>query len=335
MRNSTTLLLTLALFATSALAQRAAIDTVETQQTLQRLERLDPAGFPVEKKKQVILDDSEDFGRQVLLQPTRTRPFFEATTNHDLIYTDNAGLTKNNIQGSWMWVGNFLLRGFAPLPKQWDSLTVSLDIQETFYRYENNTANQLDFNRDAASLNATYNYRNEWIFGAGYGINQLRSNSSTINTFYSEGVVNWSATRLFRVDEDSVAFAGYLGQYHHTSNSNPLGSFDRVSNALLLGYNRQILPRVMIQTLYKLQGDTYTQPALDGNLTPGSSDFGRLVNNRRDLNNMLSASIIYTPTEWATLRTSFTATFNNSSDEDRDYTNLQGTAISAQLTFRY
>ncbi|GAB4241749.1 MAG: hypothetical protein OHK005_05020 [Candidatus Methylacidiphilales bacterium] len=328
------LVLTTALLTGLGFAQRSAIDTVETQQTLQRFERVDPAGH-AEKKKQVILDDSEDFGRQVLLQPTRTRPYFEATTNHDLIYTDNAGLNKNNIQGSWLWVGNFLLRGYAPLPKQWDSLTITLDVQETFYRYENNTANQLDFNRDAAALNATYNYRNEWIFGTGYGINQLRSNSSTINTFYSEGVVNWSATRLFPFGEDAVAFAGYLGQYHHTSNSNPRGSFDRVSNALVLGYNRQIMPRLMVQTLYKLQGDTYTQPALDGSINPASTDFGRLVNNRQDINNLLSVSLIYTPTEWATVRTAFTSVFHNSNDEDRDYTNLQGTAASVQLTFRY
>jgi hypothetical protein len=320
-------------WAEAQIRQQSAIDTVGAQQTRQRFEQVDPAGFPEEQKKTVILDDTEDFGRQVLLKPTRTRPYVEAITGHDLIYSDNVALTPDNIRGSWMWIGNFLIRGYVPLPEKWDSLTATLDIQETFYRYENNTANQLDFNRDAASFNLTYNFRNAWIGGIGYGVNQLRSNSSSINTFYSEGVVNWNLTRPFPISDDQVIFAGYYGEYHHTSNSNPIGSFDRVTSAFVLGYNYQFLPRVMGQALYKLQGDGYTQPTLDGAL-PGQPGFGRLNNNRFDVNNMLTVALIYTPTEWCTVRTSFTATFNDSNDTDRNYTNLQGGG-NVQLTFRY
>lgn len=310
-----------------AVAQNAAVQQTAIQQSQFGMERAASETQPPEKKKVLIEAESEDLGRQVLLEPTRKRPYFRAIVDQQYGYTDNAFLSdkKNTTPSpkiaSGIWTSNFFLEGYVPLPEAWNSLTIGINIQETLYRYENGPAELLNFNRDAAGLNVNYNFRNDWLFSAGYTISQLRSTNELINEFYHEGVVQYSALKLFSINPDNLFFAGYVGEFHHATP----GTFSRSDNSLVLGYNRQLMPRLVGQLLYKGMAEIYTQDSPNA--------FG-VLEERNDWNNLVSLSFTYSPSDWFSMRLSGTYSTNNSSAEGRDYENLQaGGNLSVNITY--
>lgn len=314
--------------ASLALAQNAAVQQTAIQQSQYGLERAAAETQAAEKKKRVLIEEeSEDLGRQVLLEPTRKRPYFRAQVDEQYGYTDNAFLAdkKNSTPtpyvGSGIMTTNFFLEGYVPLPEAWNSLTIALNLQETLYRYDNSPAELLNFDRDAAGINVNYNFRNDWLFAAGYTISQLRSSDQAINEFYHEGNVQYSAIKLFPINPDNLVFVGYLGEFHHTTP----GTFSRSDNSLVLGYNRQLMPRLVGQFLYKGMAELYTQDSPNA--------FG-VLEDRNDWNNLLALSFTYSPTDWCSLRVSGTYSTNNSSAQGRDYENLQaGGNISLNFTY--
>ena len=300
--------------------QATAYERSESDQTRRRLEKVGPTGQP--EQKSVILDEeSGDFGRQVVIKPRRTRPYIEASQSQDLLYTNNVFLSEMNPLRSALWVSNYSIKGFVPLPDDMQAWTISLDFQETLYRYDEDEAQVADFNRDAAGLNVMYQLGSDWLLGAGYGVSQLRSSEEEINEFYREGLFNYSAMKIFSLHADHALFVGASGEYHHATPA----AFSRLNHGIFVGYNWQILPRVVTQLLIRSGMENYLQMTSDalGQIGP-----------REDLNQMLSWSLFYSPVDWCTFKITGTSTFNNSSSEQRDYENLQGGG-SLAMSFRY
>jgi|GEM_PF-4849177 len=311
-----------------ALAQNAAVQQSTIQQSQFKLENASKEAQSAEKKKKVLIEpESEDLGRQVLLEPTRKRPIFMAAVSQQYGYTDNAFLSdeKNTTPtpkiGSGLLTSNFFLEGYVPLPDAWNSLTVAVNLQETLYRYDNGPAQLLNFDRDALGLNVNYNFRNDWLFGAGYTISQLRSTDQNINEFYHEGNVQYSALKLFTINPDNLVFVGYSGEYHHATP----GTFSRADNSIVVGYNRQLMPRLVGQIVYKGMAEIYAQDSPNA--------FG-VLEERNDWNNLVSLSFTYNPTDWCSLRIAGTYNTNNSTAQGRDYENFQAGA-DLGLTLKY
>jgi hypothetical protein len=291
----------------------------QTQQQQQALDSLDPTGRPVPKKQVVVDEDSEDLGRQVLLEKTRKEPYFSANTTQQYLYTTNSGLTENNQIASGFWVGNFNVTGWIPMPDQLQSLNVGVSVSETVYRYD--AASNLNFRRDAVDLIASYNVKNEWIITGGFGLNQLVSSNDATAWFYGEGRGYWGATRVFELDPDNVFYAGYAGEIHITGPD----VYDRVDNALVLGYNVQLLPRVIGQVVYRGTLENYMNPTPNG---------VGLLEARTDWINLATLAVTYAPTDWFNVQASTTFSNDWSDAQNSDYfvANLGG---SLTLNFTY
>ena len=130
--------LALALLAPSASVKLHAQQSQTQQAQVQQEQQVDS-----EKRGQRYLaipklspEDREEFGEQVVLQPTPSVPIFTGYTDNQLLFTSNALLTPTNEESDMIFISTTGFGIEPPMPDGWQKLHLSLNGRFQVYRYD-------------------------------------------------------------------------------------------------------------------------------------------------------------------------------------------------------
>ncbi len=251
------------------------------------------------------IEDDEEIGRQFLLKRRAGVPQFAANGDVQYHYTSNRLLTDTDAKGDGVLVGT---AGASWNPTWIKDITGSVFARQQFFRYNTETA--IDFDATSVGFNAGTRVEPWFNLSGGYSWTRLVS-CETDDEFYKEGDLSLVLHRVHVFNQRLVLPYGYTFDFFHASPD----EFTRCTHGLFAGVNWALTAKLLVQFIYRLQIENY------------------LSENRDDLANILSASVTYTFTPWASARifTSFNA---NESNIDRDY-NVFNSGIGASLVWRF
>ena len=225
-------------------------------------------------------DEDKDVGPQnVIIQKQRHR-WIEASTDVQFGSTSNVSLTENAKTESSTMVSTVQV---AVTPPTWKIPGGELSTRAGF-RYQKfnygtatggseSTINDSDFDISTLFVQWRYLYRDKWLATLGLDHNRLlTSTDGSYTEFYSEFAPSISLQRSFELTEKS-ALAANIGVTGHISYLDPDNTtvtsdyYDRVDQSATVTYIRELLPRFMGQTFYRVQATQYTRNHLRKDVT--------------------------------------------------------------------
>ena len=249
-------------------------------------------------------EDDEEIGRQFLLKRKAAVPQFEFGTDAQYYYTSNRLLTEHDTKGDLVFVGTANL---AWKPTWIKDVNISVYARQQFFVY--NTQGDLDFAATTLGFNVGTQVEDWFYLSGGYSATRLLT-LDKYDEFYKEGD---ASLMLYRVQlcgrRVSVPY-GYTFDFFHSSP----GEFTRFNHGLFGGVNWAVTAKLLAQFIYRMQFEDYTS-------------------DRQDFAHILSASLTYMFTPWASARV-FTSYNTNDSNRENDYNVFNG-GVGANLTLRF
>lgn len=251
------------------------------------------------------IEDDEEIGRQFLLKRKAAVPQFEFVGDAQYYHTSNRLLTENQTKGDLVFVGTAAL---AWKPTWIKDVTASVFARQQFFRY--NTEDSIDFDATSFGFNLGTQVETWFFLSGGYSVTRLITRE-TDDEFYKEGDASLMLHRVQLCGQRVSIPYGYTLDFFHTTP----GDFSRFTHGLFAGVNWAITAKLLAQFIYRFQIEDY------------------LSSSRQDMGHILSASIVYTFTPWASARL-FSSYNTNDSNTPRDYDVFNGGA-GVNLTLRF
>ena len=287
------------LLATSAEAQEAQRRQYESMPTM--------PGPGTPSASQIAFPEAEDeeIGKQFLLKRRVAIPQFSISGDAQYFYNSNPRLLEGNANDDFLFVGSTTL---AWNPTWIKGATVSAFGRQQFFRYNNSS--DMDFNSTAFGLSVGTSVKDWFNVSYGYTATRLESRP-TGDSFYDEGDVSVSFSRNEKLGQRFSLPYGYTMDYFHTSP----GSFNRVTHGIFAGLNCAITPKLLGQFFYRFQYEDYNNIA------------------REDRSHILSITLSYFITDWASVR-AFASWTTNKSTIDRNYDALNS-GVGASVVWKF
>ncbi|MBI5397503.1 MAG: hypothetical protein HZA91_19575 [Verrucomicrobia bacterium] len=251
------------------------------------------------------IEDDEEIGRQFLLKRRAGVPQFSFTGDAQYYYTSNRLLTENDTKGDLVFVGT---AGLAWNPTWIKGVTGSVFARQQFFRY--NTQDDIDFDATSFGFNAGTQVETWFNLSGGYSVTRLITRE-TEDEFYKEGDVSLMLHRVQMFGQRVAVPYGYTFDFFHASP----GEFTRVTHGIFTGVNWAPAAKLMVQFIYRFQLEDYQSAT------------------REDMAHIVSASVMYTFTPWASARI-FTSYTSNNSSIPRDYDVANG-GVGVNLVLRF
>ena len=270
-------------------------------------ESMPTAPTPTPLTPAIKFPDAEDdeIGRQFLLKRRVAVPQFSLSGDAQYFYNSNPRLLEDNANDDFLFVGTTTL---AWNPTWIKGANVSVFGRQQFFRYNNSS--DMDFNSTAFGLSVGTPVRDWFTVSYGYTATRLESRP-TGDSFYDEGDVSVNLSRNEKLNPRVSLPYGYTMDYFHTSP----GSFNRITHGIFAGLNYAITPKLLGQFFYRFQYEDYNDIA------------------REDRSHVLSITLSYFITDWASVR-AFASWTTNKSTIDRNYDALSS-GVGASVVWRF
>lgn len=286
-RNSNGALWLAFIVASTAITVRAQIggvvnqmDNSNTRQQLNQTAESQLAG--TNSVPELYEGESSDVGPQSVVTPRLRRTWLQARADVQLLYTDNAFLTRNNKIESGLLIST-AEAALAPTPFPLGNGTLTLapriGYQSQWFDYLFNDQkigfignefvppptkelSDFDFNSQMVYGDATWTH-NHLSFDAGLEATRMFS-TPNYDPFYDELAPYWSLRYVLPIGEKTALSASYLGDYRFTSveQSFFLGSSlgnssrnadDRMDHGLLVTWTQVLCKHVVFQPFYQFK----------------------------------------------------------------------------------
>jgi len=251
------------------------------------------------------IEDDEEIGRQFLLKRRAAVPQFEFAADAQYYHTSNRLLTENQAKSDLVFIGTAAL---AWKPTWIKDVTTSVFARQQYFLYD--TQDNISFAATTFGFNVGTQVEQWFYLSGGYSVTRLITVQSD-DEFYKEGDASLMLHRVQLCGQRVSIPYGYTLDFFHVSP----GDFTRFTHGLFAGVNWAITAKLVAQFLYRFQVEDY------------------LSSDRQDLGHILSASLVYTFTPWASARL-FTNYNTNDSNTPRDYDVFNGGA-GVNLTLRF
>ncbi len=257
---------------------------------------------------QATLPQAEDdeIGNQFLLKRRAAIPQFSISGDAQYFYNDNPRLQDSgSAAGDLVFVGSSTL---AWNPTWIKGANLSAFARQQFFRYNSNS--NLDFDSLAGGITMGTAVR-DW-FNISYGFTGTRLESrSTDAVFYKEGDGSLVFSRAEKFGQRFALPYGYTFDYYL---ADP-GNYTRATHGLFAGLNCAITPKLLAQVFYRLQYEDYQTVS------------------RSDQAHIISATMVYYITDWASVR-AFMSWSTNHSTQNFSYDVLNSGA-GLSLVWRF
>lgn len=260
---------------------------------------------PVSPQVMLPQIEDEEIGKQFLLKRRIAIPQFSISGDAQYFYTSNPRLLDQGASDDLLFVGSSTL---AWNPTWLKGAVGSVFVRQQFFRYNSNS--DMDFNSTAFGMVVGTSVKDWFNVSYGYTATRLESRP-TGDSFYDEGDVSVILSRTEKLGQRFTLPYGYTVDYFHTSP----GSFNRVTHGIFTGLNCAITPKLLGQFFYRFQYEDYNDIA------------------REDRAHVLSITLTYYITNWASVRT-FASWSTNKSTIDRNYDAINS-GLGASLTWRF
>ena len=250
--------------------------------------------------------EDEEIGNQFLLKRRAAIPQFSISGDAQYFYNDNPKLQDSGSAASdQVFVGSSTL---AWNPTWIKGANVSAFAREQVFRYNSNSS--LDFNSLAGGITMGTTVR-DW-FNVSYGFTGTQLDSrSTDAVFYKEGDGSLTLSRAEKFGQRFALPYGYTLDYYL---ADP-GSYTRVTQGLFAGLNCALTPKLLAQVFYRLQYEDYQTVS------------------RTDQAHIISATMVYYITDWASVR-AFMSWSTNHSTQNFSYDALNS-GLGLSLVWRF
>jgi hypothetical protein len=249
--------------------------------------------------------EDEEIGQQFLLRRRIAVPQFSLSGDTQYFYNSNPRLLDGDASDDFLFVGSGTL---AWNPTWIKGASVSVFARQQFFRY--NSTSDMDFNSTAFGLNIGTAVRDWFNVNYGYTATRLESRP-TGQSFYDEGDASVMFSRTEKLGQRFSLPYGYTMDYFHTSP----GDFNRITHGIFTGLNCAITPKFLGQFFYRFQYEDYNNIS------------------REDRSHVLSITLTYFITDWASVR-AFASWSTNKSTIDRNYDALNS-GLGASLVWRF
>lgn len=249
--------------------------------------------------------EDEEIGRQFLLRRRVAIPQFSISGDAQYFYTSNPRLLEGDASDDFLFVTSSTV---AWNPTWIKGANVSVFARQQFFRY--NSSSDMDFNSTAFGLNIGTAVRDWFNVNYGYTATRLESRP-TGDSFYDEGNVSTMFSRNETLGQRLSLPYGYTMDYFHASP----GAFNRITHGIFTGLNCAITPKLLGQFFYRFQYEDYNDIS------------------REDRSHVLSITLTYFITDWASVR-AFASWSTNKSTIDRSYDSLNS-GIGASLVWKF
>lgn len=326
---------TLLLLTTAALAQtrveRVISATQNSDARFRSSERLAQRFADVNSTQapEIFPGEMADVGPQYLVgraQPAAPRHhWLEAFADTQFFYTSNSQLTEKGNRDTGAMVFT-LQAAFAPEPFALGTgtATARFGYRHQWWLYSldktRSGLNDTNFSVSTFFTGIRQSWDEKWVASFNLDYNRYLGQDTDQQEFYTEFTPNWSLERNYQIGEKSLLTLGYYGAYHwtHAAPTPSSDINDRLDTTFSVTYTRELLPGLAVQPYYRIQWSHYVENA-----------------NRNDLYNNLGVALLYSLTDWATIRTTFGFENRNSSDDlIADYNKIEvGGGVSLSVSF--
>jgi hypothetical protein len=238
-------------------------------------------------------DEIEDVGPQFVLKTKPKPEWLEASLDVQMAGTSNVYLTEKGHIRSSVMVSSAQL---AIAPKPWELGSGKVAFR-TGYRHQKFSyatgsqkqpdLNDLDFDVSTFFTQGRYYFNDSWAATVGVDHNRLlNAASGQYDEFYSEVVPSVGVDGQYKVNDKSALTVSVSGAWHLTRTDPPTPRVnDRVDEAIVLAYIRQISPKLVVQPYYRVQFTEYLRNK-----------------GRKETLQSLGMSVSYTINNWASVR---------------------------------
>ncbi len=261
---------------------------------------------PVSPQAVLPTVEDDEIGNQFLLKRRAAIPQFSISGDAQYFYNDNPRLLDGGgSSGDLVFVGSSTLAWNPTLVR---GATISAFVRQQFFRYNSNSA--LDFDSTAGGISVGTALK-DW-FNVTYGFTgTMLESRPTDAVFYKECDSSLVFSRAERLGQRFALPYGYTLDYFFTDP----GSYTRVTHGLFAGLNCVITPKLLAQVFYRLQYEDYQSAP------------------RQDQAHIISATMTYFITDWASVRAFMSWTTNHSTQSFSYDTLNSGAGVS--LVWRF
>ncbi len=298
-----------------------------------------------EKVPEIIPGEHADMGPQFIVKQKKIRKWISAYVDSQYYYTSNAFLEEDAPMrhqatdcGLLVSTADFAV---APDPFEFDGdrFYPKVGFRHQWFNYGVGTTtdpiertfqglNSSDFDAQTIYTEGTYALGESWSFGTGFEFVRLLTHESSdgdfdqdYQEFYKEYAPKWSIERYFPINDSMFFSVRYDGKWRITDvdPAQPKRQInDRDDHSLTFAYTQEVLPKVYIQPNFRFQYSDY------------------IVNgDRNDYLYNLGATISWSITDWASVRTFATWEHRESDDPTvADYFKIDsGGGVTLSLRF--
>jgi len=244
--------------------------------------------------------ETEDIGPQTALGPDEAKAkhqWFELSLDTQFLYTSNAFQDQKNAVDTSLLVTTAQLAIVAPTIELGNgALQVKGGYQHQKFNFgiytggKERTFNNADFDVSTLFVQGRYLFNENWIASFGVDYNRLLSaDKGSYKEAYAEVQPKVSLDRTFKIDDKSSINVGVSSNLHLTTV--PVGKpgvLDRLDEALMVSYSRELLPNLTVEPYYRIQFTQYYQ-----------------TQSRNDITQSLGAAVGYSINKWASVRATF------------------------------
>jgi hypothetical protein len=250
-----------------------------------------------------------DLGEQLLLTRNERYRSLSLFGSVDEFFTTNAFLTRNNVRSDWFTA---MQAGALWLPHISGNLYGQATVRQQLFRYAR--FSELSFNSTELGAGLIYVFRQlgDLSLSGGYVYNLLTNASSTQEIFH-EQVLRFSLQKPFVLSRAHYLYTGLTadvvlaGQPEYALRHRFYG---------FAGYQVALTRMLSANVFYQI----------------GYLPF--LENQRSDWNQIISGSLVLSPTNWFSVSTSLNAAFNASNDSFFEY-NVLNVGVGVNALFRF
>ena len=321
--------------ATSSQAQSPAIQQFQNNQLNLQQQQLPAPGLRAgTNAPELYPGENADVGPQRILRDNPRPKYFDVFLDTEIFYSDNANYASvpSDKIGSFIFVntvqGAIVIPPITAGPGKFEP---TIGVSSQWYNYENGAMSPFNFDALTAFAGTKYSTR-YWAIYIGANFTRI-ANQSDGNETYHEALPQLSVTRYIPVNDYLLVAIGDQVDYHFTrvppttfgfgtnSFSTATDLNNRFDNILYVTVNIQATKHLAIQPYYRFQYSYY----------PTDSE-GQGC--RRDLLNAAGLMVIYTFTDYLSVKTYFNYNNKVSNDPAGGYDEMNG-GVGASLDLKF
>ena len=236
----------------------------------------------------------EDIGEQLILKEIPKDQPFRSWAEGSMFWTNNAANVSSGQVEDFFWGGRV---GFGWQPRITKNWFADVEVSQGMYRYDKSSALDFETLRAMASILDVEPRLGNVVLFAGIGYDRV-TNDTLSNDLLNSLSLRAGAQRTFLLDRKQSINVSLMGDWDLLTDFDPLFRHELNFD---LTYRVKLLANLSVNLGYRMSYLHYQRV------------------DRQDLLHLVSASVVYTPTEWMEIYANGNFAFNDSSLPFFDY----------------